>query len=300
MALPDALAGDSWTKSTARHILPMLVWCAQHGKKISYGQLDAELLRRGLGHHVMATVYGHPAGAINDTCIELEAELGEKIPPLGALVVNKGTGIPGTGCDYYMATHLGRGDASNLTLPERRAMAEETMEEVWRFPKWDEVLSRCGRRPLQGDIPPLHPEAASNAPRKGGWATGPESAEHKALKSWVANHPQALNAEIPFGVGRTEWLFASADRADVMFEKEEGSLAVEVKAANCGDAELERGIYQCVKYRALLRAELKAQGRIPNGTSLLVTEERLPSDLQRLADLLDVPVLVAPVQRADA
>jgi hypothetical protein len=50
----------------------------------------------------------------------------------------------------------------------------------------------------------------------------------------------------------------SADCADVMFEHTKGRIAVDVKASAASDAELERGIYQCVKYQALLRAELTA------------------------------------------
>ena len=63
-------------------------------------------------------------------------------------------------------------------------------------------------------------------------------------------------------------------------------------------SDLERGIYQCVKYRALLRAELKASGKIPNGSSLLITETRLSYTLQELADLLGVRVIVVPVKKS--
>jgi hypothetical protein len=82
-----------------------------------------------------------------------------------------------------------------------------------------------------------------------------------------------------------------------MFEHRDGCMVVEVKAANANDADLERGIYQCVKYQALLRAELKAEGKIPNGSSILITEAQLSSSLQALADLLGVRVVVVPVKR---
>ena len=85
-----------------------------------------------------------------------------------------------------------------------------------------------------------------------------------------------------------------------MFEHKDGCMAVEVKAANANDADLERGIYQCVKYRALLRAELKAEGKILNGSSLLIIEAQLSSSLQALADLLVVRVVVVPAKRETA
>ncbi len=297
MALPEALRGSGWTAVTARRMFPLLAWCAQHGKKITYGQLDTELQRRGWGHHVNVVVYGHPAGTIGNACIEIEKETGEKVPPLNALVVNAKSGIPGTGCDYYLATYLDKHHARSLTDAQRKAMAEETMDEVWRFQKWDAILDRCGFQPLNGAIPALRSGSKRKAPRKGGWSTEPESAAHRALKEWVAENPQVLGTEIPYRPGKTEWLFASADRVDVMFEHKDGCVAVEVKAANANDADLERGIYQCVKYQALVRAELKAQGKIPNGSSLLVTESQLPATLQALADLLGVRVVVVPVKR---
>ena len=297
MALPEALRGSGWTAKTARRMFPLLAWCAQQGKKITYGQLDTELQRRGWGHHVNVVVYGRPAGAVGNACIEIEKEIGEKVPPLNALVVNAKSGIPGTGCDHYLATYLDKNHPGDLTDAQRKAMAEETMEEVWRFQKWDEILDECGFKPLQGAIPALRSDSQRKAPSKRGWSREPESAEHQALKKWVAENPHALGSKIPYCPGQTEWLFASADRADVMFEHKDGCLAVEVKAANANDADLERGIYQCVKYQALLRAELKAQSKVPNGLSLLVTEAHLPPSLQALSDLLGVRVVVVPVKR---
>jgi hypothetical protein len=107
-------------------------------------------------NHVNVVVYGHPAGAVGNACIEIEKEIGEKIPPLNALVVNAKSGIPGTGCDYYLATYLDKNRSPSLTDAQRKAMAEETMEEEWRFQKLDEILNRCGLKPIQGSIPSLH------------------------------------------------------------------------------------------------------------------------------------------------
>jgi hypothetical protein len=235
---------------------------------------------------------------IGDACIEVEKETGEKIPPLNALIVNAASGIPGDGCDYYLKTYLDQNRSRNLTDAQRKAMAEETIDEVWRFQSWDQILSRFGLRPLRGPIPSLRSEVAPRAPRKTGWSNEPETAAHQALKEWVAANPQIFGSRISYSLGQTESVFASADRVDVLFEHEDGCLAVEVKAANANDPDLERGIYQCVKYQALLRAELKAQRKIPNGSSLLVSERRLPEPLQRLADLLGVRVLVVPIERS--
>ena len=299
MPLPSSLLGKTWSHKTAQDILPILVWCAQNGRPISYGQLDAEVQRRRLGHHVNVVVYGHPAGMIGNAILETEAETGERIPPLNSIIVNAATGIPGSGCDYYLKHYLGRVGRKELTDEQRRSMAEEAMAEVWRYEGWGDLLARYGLRPLRGAVPALVRAKRSRVtPKKGGWSSEPESEEHRLLKHWVAENPQTLRTRIAYGKGSVEWLFASADRADVVFEHKDGCLAVEVKSRCSNAADLERGIYQCVKYEALLRAELKSQGRIPNGRSLLVTERPLPQRLRELADLLGVRVLQVPATRA--
>lgn len=297
MALPPALQGDTWAKVTARRAFPVLVWCAQNDQRITYKELDAELQRLKLGRHAMAVAYGHAAGKVNAACMEIAGEMGEKVPPLSAILVNARTGIPGIGPDEHFKRYLKNIRQEKLTHEDRRSIAEEVAKEVFHFEKWDKVMELLGLEPLRGGVPALRSERVPRPPRKSGWAVGPESEEHKALKAWVAVHPDVLMSRIPFGFGQPEYLFASNDRADVMFEHDKGCMAVEVKAANAGDAELERGIYQCVKYRALLRAELKAEGRVPNGSCLLVTEGKLSPDLQELAALLEVRVLVAPARR---
>ena len=297
MPLPKALLGNGWTKDTARNMLPLLVWCAENKKKITYGQLDKEIQRRRLGDHANVVVYGHPAGTIGNALLETEQETGKKIPPLNVLVVNAKSGIPGSGCDYYLKTYLDDKPKEELTVEQRKAMSEEIMEEVWQFDDWKSLLSSYGLHPLQGDIPALHSEKLQKRKaNKSGWSGEPESESHRLLKEWVAKNPQILKSKISFRAGHTEWLFASADRVDVMFENKEGCLAVEVKSEISNDADLERGIYQCVKYQALLRAELKANGLIPNGIAVLVTVRQLPLQLQELADLLSVKIIkVAPV-----
>jgi hypothetical protein len=65
-------------------------------------------------------------------------------------------------------------------------------------------------------------------------------------------------------------------------------LAVEVKSRRSNDLDLKRGIFQCVKYRAVLEAENKA-GKIKSTVrACLVSERKLPNELARLAKLFDI------------
>jgi hypothetical protein len=59
-------------------MVSLLVWCAEHHKKITYGQLDAEIQRRRWRHHVHNVVSGHSSGTIGKP-LETEREIGEKL-----------------------------------------------------------------------------------------------------------------------------------------------------------------------------------------------------------------------------
>lgn len=103
MPCPESITGDRWTEVTARNALPILVWCAEHGRCITYGQLNAEIVNRQLGHHVHAAQYGYPAGAIGSALMELEERWGEPVPPLNAIVINGTTMLPGKGVNSLLS-----------------------------------------------------------------------------------------------------------------------------------------------------------------------------------------------------
>ncbi|MCL6272362.1 hypothetical protein M3P05_20830, partial [Sansalvadorimonas sp. 2012CJ34-2] len=61
-----------------------------------------------------------------------------------------------------------------------------------------------------------------------------------------------------------------------------------VKSHISNENDLNRGIFQCIKYQALLRAEQKALSQPPTARAYLVTESDLPAQLQNLADRLGI------------
>ncbi len=83
---------------------------------------------------------------------------------------------------------------------------------------------------------------------------GGESPEHRALKEWIAAHPEVLGLD-PAVRGQTEFRFPSADRVDVaFFHPTDDRLVHVVEVELEGKAELRVGVYQAVKYRALASA----------------------------------------------
>ena len=299
MPIPQALKGDKWTNITARSALPIVVKWAQQGEAITYGQLDAEIVKHGLGHHVMAVQYGYPAGAMGSALIELEKRWNKAIPPLNAIIVNTKDRLPGKGVDYYLKHYFKiKKGAKGISLVQRRAVVEEIQADVFAFKHWDRVLRECELEPFSGSVAKKAPKGGVASPKRGGWSTEPESQEHRELKEYVANNPFVIGLPRSSPSGRTEYLFPSADSADVVFATSRQLVGVEVKSRISNDADLNRGIFQAVKYQALLRAEQRARLESPTATAVLVSERTLPDKLKNLADTLGIEVIVVSVTDA--
>lgn len=291
MPRPEFLNRDRWTERTALAALPLLVWCAKNGKTITYGQLDQEIVNRGLGHHVMAVQYGYPAGAVGSALIETEEEWGSVITPLNVIVVNAKDRLPGKGVNYYLERYYEPDQTIQEMSPkEKKAIIEEIQADVFAYEYWDDILEEYDLEPIDQDIefPDRDEEDIIDPPKRSGWSSEPESQEHKSLKEYIAKHPEKIGLPKNNKKGNIEYIFASGDKADIVFETKHGFLGAEVKSIKSNDADLNRGIFQAIKYQALLRAEQKALDSAPNARAVLVTERELPLSLQNLADRLGI------------
>lgn len=288
MALPEALVGDKWAANIARKILPLLVSYSDACKPITYGQISKEVTKRKWGHYVMPLAYRYPAGAIGFALEETAKEKKWKeLPPINALVVNELTGLPGKGVDIFLRTYLSNIKRhKRLTQSQRQSIVEEIHKDIFNYTRWNELLEYYGL-----DKPPSigrKPKKTIKR-KKYNWGGEAESKEHKKLKKYVAEHPELLNIAKSAAPGATEYLLPSADKIDVLFSTGTLQIGVEVKSIKSNDDDLRRGIFQCVKYRELLRAEQRTDGVLPHARSILVTEHDLPKKLSREANLLKVP-----------
>lgn len=64
-----------------------------------------------------------------------------------------------------------------------------------------------------------------------------------------------------------------------------------MKSSISNDADITRGLYQCIKYRAVMEAMARAQQVAPIIHVILVLEARLPQALRRLKNLLGIEVI---------
>jgi hypothetical protein len=278
--------GSGWTAKTTRAAMPLLLRCAIDGEPITYGKL-----RDATDARVLPIAYRYVAGRVGDVCAQLGADLGKPVPPLNAIIVNDGSGLPSHGVDSYVARFLGK-RLGSLGATDREAYARQAMDAVFSYGGWRGLAARMGIR---------LPEGRTDRPSRGGripppnprqFSSGPESAEHQALKHWVAERPQLFRGYGSFARGRTEQMLSSGDRLDVLFVNAQMRLAVEVKTRGAPAAEIQRGIYQCVKYRATLRAMQLAAAQAPNANAVLVIDGNPPAIVSDLAARLSVDMTV--------
>ncbi len=75
----------------------------------------------------------------------------------------------------------------------------------------------------------------------------------------------------------TEFVLASADRVDVVYRGRDMTVAIEVKSRDSDYDDFRRGVFQCIKYRAVMKAM-----DMPKVVALLVTQTDIPGDLKTL------------------
>lgn len=287
MSLPDNLGKGGWSAATAAKVLPLLVAHAHSARPITYGDLSREATKRKWSHPVMPIAYRYVAGAIGFALEDTQKKWGHPIPPINALVVNEKSCLPGKGVDWFIKNYLrGTGSKRRLTLAERQSIVEEVHKDIYNFGKWDALLREYGLSAIE--LAEARDRTGHLTRRSYHWSKEGESAAHKALKNYVADNPSSVGLPADCPRGQEEFLLPSADKIDVLFQHDKWDIGVEVKAHNANDDDLLRGIYQCVKYRELLRAMHRVRGTVPRARSLLVVQRRLPAVLRAVAATLKV------------
>lgn len=107
------------------------------------------------------------------------------------------------------------------------------------------------------------------------------------MSSRYNKHPEVLGIT---GVSRkeTEHPLPSGDIIDVYFETVDSRYAIEVKPSISPEEDITRGIFQCVKYKAVLEAMRKLDyGRYAIST-LLVVAGHMSNRNKLLAEALEI------------
>jgi hypothetical protein len=158
-----------------------------------------------------------------------------------------------------------------------------------QYNKWDWVLVSLGLAPSISidEIETIREKIKREYKSDG------ESPYHKNLKDYICNHPEMVGIKDKEVTKReTEHQLLSGDKLDVYFESFDGSkIAVEVKSRISNETDITRGLFQCIKYQAVLDAECRAKLEEPQNTVFLVLEGQLSVDNKRIRNVFDINVI---------
>lgn len=259
----------------ARKALPLLVRQAEAGHTLSYSDLANEL---GMPN---ARNLNFVLGSIGETLNKLSESWHRHIPPIQCLVVNKETGLPGNGVTWFLTD---KESYEKLPLSQKRAVVKAELSHIFAYPSWRQVLAAFDLQPVAPQYAVLIAEAAS-------FRGGGESENHRRLKEFVAHHPEIVGLPALSSQGEIEYLLPSGDSVDVSFINNDTWIAVEVKSNLSSAADIVRGIYQCVKYCAVMKAVMVAQSQVGNPKAILVLQSTLPPNLVPLRNTLGIEVI---------
>lgn len=247
-------------------ILPHLIRYAQLRKTVTYKTI-AEIINVN-PHTELPGILGY----IRDTFCDPGG-----FPRINAIVINARTGKPGDGFIPEGAGHL----SDDL----KQQKYEQFRDEAFLFENWNDLLNSLNLEPVSGldrDFDEEVREYNKILSKRGG--EGGEGKEHLQLKEYLATYPQNIGIQA-IKRPEKEHEFPSMDKCDILVELNGNrSAIIEVKVRLRG--ELIKGIYQLVKYRALLEAEKTHGGSYP--VELHLAAYDIPKDIQEFARKFDI------------
>ena len=273
--IAEPISGDKLYQERARHAFPLLVRQAEAGQTVFYSSLAEEL------EMLNPRNLNYVLGSIGQTLKNLSKVWKESIPPIQCLVINKVTGLPGKGIGGFLGQ---KKDFSKLSRLKQQEIVSGALARIRAYPKWSEVLSAVGLAPTKANFRKLNAAAA----REG--MGGGEKEQHRKFKEFVAANPSIIDLPLGTGVGKLEVRLPSGDSLDVAFQTTSEWVAAEVKSSISSEADLVRGLYQCVKYQAVMQAVEASENRERSARAVLVLEAKFPFCLVPLRNILGVTV----------
>lgn len=272
--LIDNVVQSGKSNELVKKVIPILIRWAKEGQStMVYDDLIKEL-----GYTKYSGI-GSLLGRVNDVLNQLSEKIGEIIPSLNVLVRSKKTGLPSDGFCFVFPSY------NKMTKDEQILFVEHLTQKVFDY-DWDWVLSVLGLTPSVIDI-----NASECAIRSGKFiGNGGEGYNHRKLKEFVYYHPESVEIK-DFKERKMEHILLSGDRLDVFFELNNSSkVAVEIKSSSSSDADFLRGLFQCVKYKAILDAEDKVHSEKSQNKAILVIDGELSSENKKVQEALGITI----------
>ena len=249
--------------------IPILIHWAKTAWKEKHYYSDLSIM---MGHKT--NQIGSVMLQVHDIMKNLEKHnsLKSPIPTLNALVRNKETNLPSDGFSYVMSNY------DSLSTESKKGEIENLNLKAHEY-DWDWVEKALGVN--------SHIYITSSFEKKMFNGFGGESEKHKQLKEFVKNNPDKVGIKSSIINSELEYILPSGDKLDVYFESSSVRYAIEVKSSTSPESDVLRGIFQCVKYKAVLEASRvlddftkKYEVILVLGDKISVTNKRIATDLK--------------------
>lgn len=240
---------------------------------VTYGEI-AEKLSQHFGVPVSPRSIGIVAGAIQNRI----HEVAPGAPLINSLIVNSTTRKASDGVNSYLTKRFEGKGRQRIRSKLREEYLQKAVAEAHEYTEWEEVY-----KALFHQNPPNVCPTSSEGDDSRPWGKEGESEEHRRLKNFVLNNPKFVGINHKKAKGTTEHPLLSGDFVDVFFKVANKAFVIEVKSKKSNDNDLERGVYQCIKYQAVYEA---MQIRWPNidVKAILATQRDLTPKLRKLAN----------------
>ncbi|MBN2423429.1 MAG: hypothetical protein JXB44_00265 [Calditrichaceae bacterium] len=248
-------------------------------KYITYGELarrvdypqphTGNLFGRNIGYTL-----GEMGHMFDDILID-----GEEIPLLQALVVSQNKKLPSDGLKEFDNSY------PKLSDSKKRDFAQIEYDKIFNFGnKWLKVLKELKI--------PLNDKTINEIKQKRKFNQyGSEgSPEHIELRNFIAENPESIGLKSKTK-GITEFPLKSGDKVDVVFIYSNTIIGVEVKSYRSAEDDIERGLFQCIKYQAVFDAENSVDGNNKESKCFLVIENSLSTKLKKIQKKLKIKVV---------
>lgn len=269
--IDDAISTEA-TRNNVRLMIPVMIHWAKTGhNEHTYGDLA-----HAIGKSKFSGI-GHALYFVQQVLDNLSTKSSREIPTLNSLCKNSKTMLPSEGFEFVSPQY------NYLDENGKRVFVKGLDSNAMNFPHWDWVLKELE---LKEAVP--FTEEQLEAIKNPRCIYGGEGEEHKILKEYICQHPESINyKDVDFA--ETEHILPSGDRLDVYVELSDGThVAIEVKPSISPDQDIARGVFQCVKYYAVMDALRNIECKDYEIKVLLVTAGNFSSQNKELAEELGV------------
>jgi hypothetical protein len=281
-----------------------LIATALDGSTMTYGEVKGRLEKEASFSTIFATRIGLVAGELMYKIQQVEP----KAPLINVIVVNQEDRQPSKGAGSFMAKRFGNPRLAKAGYKQRhprrwKSYFERAAAEVYAYSpqQWAELYRRVFETSLvTAEIQEQRQKRQLGTEQDGvptgrSYGSEGEGEYHKALRLWIRDNPHRVRRAFIGARTDTEFDLDSGDRVDCVYHLAEHTIVIEVKSRISNLVDLRRGVFQCIKYRAVKEA-MDVRTDVPV-EAMLVTEGKLPGEIAALLRQHQIRHFQAPLNR---